>query len=215
MNKVHFHEVGAMDAIIRRCRDLHRIRYAGHRTVCMFENTRRAVCRDGTRQIPGSAAGSGGAYDPALIYSTEIEGELITPTGAAIISTLCDSYGTIPEMMVEQSAYGAGTKRYEIPKCSAVDHSVEVGERKPLTNLEQLTLIETNIDDVSPQILGFVMERSFELSALDCWFTPVQMKKIAPRRYDLSMLCQADKKDVLTQLLYTETTTVECTFQNR
>ena len=82
-----------------------------------------------------------------------------------------------------------------------------VYDEQPTIGHEKLMVIETNIDDMSPQILGFVMERAFELGALDCWFTPIQMKKNRPATM-ISILCEADKKDVLTRLLYTETTTI-------
>jgi uncharacterized protein (DUF111 family) len=75
------------------------------------------------------------------------------------------------------------------------------------TNHEQLVLIETNIDDLSPQILGFVMERAFEIGALDCWFTSIQMKKNRPATM-ISILCEQAKRKDLTALLYTETTTL-------
>ncbi len=142
------------------------------------------------------------------IYSTEIEGELITPTGAAIISTVCDSYGAIPEMTVEATAYGAGTRKYDgFPNVLRLIVGESVADEPRTTNNDQLTLIETNIDDLSPQILGFVMERAFELGALDCWFTPIQMKKNRPATM-ISILCETVKKDALTHLLYTETTTI-------
>ncbi len=70
-----------------------------------------------------------------------------------------------------------------------------------------MVLIETNIDDLSPQILGFVMDRAFEIGALDCWFTPIQMKKNRPATM-VSILCEQSKKEILTELLYTETSTL-------
>ncbi|MGB5014051.1 MAG: nickel pincer cofactor biosynthesis protein LarC [Pyrinomonadaceae bacterium] len=214
LNKVHFHEVGAMDAIVDVVGACIAFDMLGiERFVCskIHVGSGFAEMTHGKFPVPPPAVAE--LLTGIPIYSTEIEGELITPTGAAIISTLCDSYGTIPEMMVEQSAYGAGTRQYEkFPNVLRLILGRSEGSEKPLTNLEQLTLIETNIDDVSPQILGFVMERSFELGALDCWFTPIQMKKNRPATM-ISMLCQADKKDVLTQLLYTETTTIGVRFK--
>ena len=164
------------------------------------------------------------------VYSTEIEGELITPTGAAIIATVCEDFGRIPEIKIEKTAYGAGTRDYEdfpnalrlivgevqSPK-SKVQSQPEVqnfsneqqttnNERRAANN-EQLTLIETNIDDLSPQILGFVMERAFEIGCLDCWFTPIQMKKNRPATM-VSILCGAENQEKLIELLYTETSTL-------
>ena len=91
------------------------------------------------------------------------------------------------------------------------NYVVNLGFRQATLRTEMdtktLTLLETNIDDLSPQILGFVMERSFELGALDCWFSPIQMKKNRPATM-ISILCEAAKKDTFTRLLYTETTTI-------
>ena len=154
------------------------------------------------------------------IYSTEIEGELITPTGAAIIATVCEEFGQIPEMKIEKTAYGAGTREYvgfpnvlrlmigvvQSPKSKCESPNAKDNEQRTTHN-EQLTIIETNIDDLSPQILGFVMERAFELGALDCWFTPIQMKKNRPATL-VSILCDSSKREVLTELLYTETSTL-------
>jgi uncharacterized protein (TIGR00299 family) protein len=154
----------------------------------------------------------------AQIYSTDIEGELITPTGAAIIATVCDEFGRIPEMKVERTAYGAGTREYknfpnvlrlivgEVSGSAFKIQSSDTPEQSQLIT-ENLLLIETNIDDLSPQILGFVMERAFEFGALDCWFTPIQMKKNRPATM-VSILCAKEKKDVLSELLFRETTTL-------
>jgi uncharacterized protein (DUF111 family) len=143
----------------------------------------------------------------APIYSTEIEGELMTPTGAAIISTVCDSYGKIPEITVEQVGYGAGTREYKgFPNVIRIMVGVGASEQ-PSTINEQLLSIETNIDDISPQILGYVMDRAFELGALDCWFTPIQMKKNRPATM-VSILCEPGRREALTDLLYRETSTL-------
>jgi len=156
----------------------------------------------------------------APIYSTEIGGELITPTGAAIITTVCEEFGQIPEMTVEKTAYGAGTREYkDFPNAlrlilGETDNEIrntnyELRKENDLqfTIDDSLFQIETNIDDLSPQILGFVMERAFDLGALDCWFTPIQMKKNRPAAM-ISILCEEEKKEKLIELLYTETSTL-------
>src|ERR1043166_599974 len=140
-------------------------------------------------------------------YSTEIVGELVTPTGAAIISTVCSDYGPIPRMKLLQTGYGAGTRQYEkFPNVLRV----LIGEDQPaadVSDTEQLWMIETNIDDISPQILGHVMERAFDLGALDCYFTSVQMKKNRPGVL-LSILCRNEQRSALSELLFAETTTL-------
>jgi uncharacterized protein (TIGR00299 family) protein len=138
-------------------------------------------------------------------YSGEIKGELLTPTGAAIITTVCDAYGPTPTMELDATGYGAGTKQYEkFPNVLRV----MVGESRELrSDDERLWMLETNVDDASPQIIGHIMDKAFELGALDCYFTPVQMKKNRPGVL-LSLLCAEDKKEGLLNLLFTETTTL-------
>ncbi len=215
INKVHFHEVGAMDAIIDVVGACIGFEMLGvERFVCskIHVGSGFAQMAHGKFPVPPPAVAELLAGVP--IYSTEIEGELITPTGAAIISTVCDSYGVIPEMIVEATAYGGGTRTYEgFPNVLRIIVGESETNEQRTTNNDRLTLIETNIDDLSPQILGFVMERAFELGALDCWFTPIQMKKDRPATM-VSILCEAEKKDVLTSLLYTETTTLGVRFRS-
>jgi uncharacterized protein (TIGR00299 family) protein len=138
-------------------------------------------------------------------YSSDIAGELLTSTGAAIVTTVCKEFGPMPRMTTEAVGYGAGTRQYkDFPNVLRV----LLGETEADTsNDERLWMIETNIDDMSPQLLGHVMDRAFELGALDCYFTPVQMKKNRPGVL-LSVLCARDHKEPLTNLLFTETTTL-------
>jgi uncharacterized protein (TIGR00299 family) protein len=211
INQVHFHEVGALDAII--------------------DVVGAAICFDilGIERFASSAlhVGSGtvdmdhGRYPvppPAVVellkgapfYSTDITGELVTPTGAAIITTVCTAYGPIPTMKLEQTGYGAGTRQYEkFPNVLRVLIGEDQVSASDLVSCadENLWMIETNMDDISPQILGHVMERAFELGALDCYFTSVQMKKNRPGIL-LSILCRDEQRPVLSELLFSETTTL-------
>src|SRR6185369_12606521 len=140
------------------------------------------------------------------IYSNEIEGELITPTGAAIISTVCDSYGSLPDMALDKTSYGAGTRTYErFPNVLRLLIGESATSEREAS--EDLILIENNLDDISPQVLGYVMERAFDLGALDCWFTPIQMKKNRPATM-ISILCSKGTRADLSELLYRETTTL-------
>lgn len=222
VNKVHFHEVGAMDAIIDVVGACIGFEMLGiERFACSKIHTGSgfATMAHGTFPVPPPAVTE--LLRGAPIYSTEIEGELITPTGAAIIATICEQYGKIPEMKIERTAYGAGTRDYkDFPNVLRLmigetgnysptytnSHESESENQRAKAD-DRLLLLETNIDDLAPQILGFVMERAFEIGALDCWFTPIQMKKNRPAAM-LSVLCEPEKKAVLTELLYTDTTTL-------
>ena len=223
VEKVHFHEVGAMDAIIDVVGACIGFEMLGiEKFVCSKIHVGSGFAKMAHGKFPVPPPAVAELLQNIPIYSTEIEGELITPTGAAIISTVCDSFGNIPEMRVEKTAYGAGTRDYKgFPNALRLmlgfqipDSRFQTEEKFGIWNLEsgisahqKLIQIETNIDDLSPQILGFVMERAFEFGALDCWFTPIQMKKNRPATL-VSILCDSSKREILTELLYTETSTL-------
>ena len=205
IESIHFHEVGALDAIIdvvgaAICFDLLGIEWflcsplhVGSGTVDMAH---------GRFPVPPPAVAE--LLKGAPIYSTDIKGELVTPTGAAIITAVCKEFGPLPAMRLEHTGYGAGTRSYEkFPNALRV----LIGQAHGLSNAETLLMIETNVDDMSPQILGHVMDRAFTLGALDCYFTPVQMKKNRPGVL-VSVLCNAEMKEAIEALLFSETTTL-------
>lgn len=206
VDHVHFHEVGALDAIVdivgaAICFDLLKIDrflssplHVGSGTIQMAH---------GRFPVPPPAVAE--LLKGVPFYSTDIQGELLTPTGAAIITTVCHEFGPIPQMKTEITGYGAGTRQYkDFPNVLRV--MLGETETSGATD-EKLWMIETNIDDMSPQLLGHVMDVAFEQGALDCYFTPVQMKKNRPGVL-LSVLCEPDKKESLLNLLFTETTTL-------
>lgn len=213
IEKVHFHEVGGMDAIIDvvgACIGFEMLGIEQFGCSRIHAGSGFVEMEHGKFPVPPPAVAELLSGKP--IYSTEIIGELITPTGAAIISTICESYGTLPEMVVESTSYGAGTRNYDrFPNVLRLI----LGESAPATasaldesrNIDDLILLETNIDDLAPQVLGYVMERAFDLGALDCWFTPIQMKKNRPASL-VSILCVPEKRESLSELLFCETSTL-------
>ncbi len=223
IERVHFHEVGALDAIVDvvgACVGFEMLEI--ERFVCSKIHVGSGFVKMAHGKFPVPPPAVAELLQNAPIYSTEIEGELITPTGAAIIATVCEEFGRIPEMKIQKTAYGAGTRDYEkFPNVLRLmigfqipNSRFQIEEISGIWNLESgistdqnLTLVETNIDDLSPQILGYVMERAFEIGCLDCWFTPIQMKKNRPATM-ISILCAKDKRESLTELLYTETSTL-------
>ena len=202
---VHFHEVGALDAIVdvvgaAICFDLLGIeRFASSP---LHVGSGFVQMDHGKFPVPPPAVAE--LLNGVPFYSTDLKGELLTPTGAAIITTVCKEFGPIPQMTVAKTGYGAGTRNYEnFPNVLRV----MIGESESTAGEEKLWIIETNLDDVSPQILGYVMDRAFELGARDCYFTPVQMKKNRPGVL-LSILCDLEKKEELIDLVFSETTTL-------
>ncbi len=137
------------------------------------------------------------------VYSNGVKGEITTPTGAAILSTLVNSYGYFPPIKIEKIGYGLGKKDFEIPNVLRV----LIGELYEDYLKDFNILIETNIDDMNPQIMGYLVDKALSLGALDIFFTPIYMKKNRPA-YKVSILCEEkDKKDLM-NLIFEETTSI-------
>ena len=206
IEKVHFHEVGALDAIIDVVGAAIGFELLGaKRFVCspLHVGSGTVEMDHGRFPVPPPAVAE--LLKGAPFYSSDIPGELLTPTGAAILSTVCDSFGPVPKMKLEQTGYGAGTRQYEkFPNVLRI----LVGEDEATVSAdERLLMIETNMDDISPQILGHVMDRALTLGALDCYFTAIQMKKNRPGVL-LSVLCKTEDRERFMQILFAETTTL-------
>lgn len=206
IEKVHFHEVGALDAIVdvvgaAICFDLLKI----DRFVSSPLHVGGGMIEMAHGRFPVPPPAVTELLHGVPFYSGDIKGELLTPTGAAIITTVCEEYGPIPRIKADRTGYGAGTREYEnFPNVLRV----LVGETEADgATSQRLWMIETNLDDASPQIVGHVMDRVFEAGALDFYFTPVQMKKNRPGVL-LSVLCGASEKEAVMTLLFTETTTL-------
>ena len=205
LDHVHFHEVGALDAIVdvvgaAICFELLGI----ERFVCspLHVGSGTVDMDHGRFPVPPPAVTE--LLKGAPIYATDIKGELVTPTGAAIITSVCDEFGALPRLTIQSTGYGAGTREYEkFPNVLRV----LVGDDSTPGEDEQLWMLETNIDDLSPQIFGHVMDLAFDLGALDCYYTPIQMKKNRPAIL-LSVLCREAERDMLSEMVFKETTTL-------
>jgi uncharacterized protein (TIGR00299 family) protein len=211
-SEVHFHEVGAVDAILDiagTCVGLELLKIS--RLICSPVNVGSGRVEAAHGSLPVPAPASLELLKNVPIYSTGVEGELVTPTGAALITTLAECFGPIPPMKVECVGYGAGSR--EIPGQPNLARLL-VGEGAepvrtqpgPLGD-EVVSVIEANVDDMSPQLYGFFSERALAAGALDVTCTPIQMKKNRPGML-LSVLCAPEKADALAQLLFEQTTTI-------
>jgi len=139
-------------------------------------------------------------------YGRDIEAELTTPTGAAIITTLAREFGHAPLMRLEAIGYGAGSRDLAIPNVLRVS----LGQTQLADqgyDEDTVTVVETNIDDLNPEFYDHVMDRLFEAGALDVFLTPVQMKRNRPA-VKLSLLIKPDDLDPMLDILFTETTTL-------
>ncbi|HEX8503616.1 MAG TPA: nickel pincer cofactor biosynthesis protein LarC [Pyrinomonadaceae bacterium] len=205
VERIHFHEVGAVDAIVDvvgACIGFELLGVERFASSALHVGSGTVEMAHGRFPVPPPAVAE--LLRGAPVYSTDITGELVTPTGAAIVSTVCDSFGPLPPMRVESTGYGAGTREYKsFPNVLRV----LVGETEGAGADEELLMLETNVDDVSPQVLGHVLELALARGALDCYFTPVQMKKNRPGVL-VSILCRPPDGEALTSLLFEETPTL-------
>lgn len=208
VEKIHFHEVGALDAIVDIVGASIAIEMlAPDRIIASAINVGSGSVHidHGYFPVPPPAVAELAREMP--IYSDGPTAELATPTGMAIIATLTNSYGVLPKLTLESIGYGAGTRDFKgFPNVLRVMLG-NAAAAETHENIENLILLESNIDDLSPQALGLIMDKALEAGALDCWFTAVQMKKNRPA-VAVSILARASDEVKLRDLLYRETTTI-------
>ncbi len=205
-DKVHLHEVGAVDAIVDVVGTMIGMEKLGWpRVVCSPLHVGRGMVtmEHGTFPVPGPATAEILKGKPT--YATEVEGELVTPTGAALATTLAAEFRPLPPMRVARIGYGAGTKQF--------DHHpnllrVFLGDFLDEAVLRETVLVlETTIDDMNPQLYGHLMERLFAAGALEVFYTPIQMKKNRPGTL-VTIICPEPKLDEVTTVVFRETTTI-------
>ena len=223
LETVHFHEVGGIDAIVDIVGSFLSVEYLGitsiHASVVPLGHG-WVKCSHGKIPVPVPATLA--ILKGVQVCDGGVEMEMVTPTGAAIITTLCDSFGPMPEMVVRGIGYGAGKNRagagseHGLPNLlrvvlgSAIDkvNDSENGQEKTNTiSAQRVFVIETSIDDMSPEITGYLMEKLLEQGALDVCHIPVQMKKNRPGTR-LEVVCEPEKLDSLIQLILSESSTI-------
>lgn len=206
---IHFHEVGAVDAIVDIVGSCLLLEMLGVEQVVVSGipcGTGSIHCQHGWMPVPAPATLE--LLHGFPVYSVDIRGELVTPTGAALVTTLADPAlaGSMPAMRVLGTGYGAGKKQFAPDRPNLL--RVVLGEtedsfdRTPQT----VTVLETNLDDQNPEGFELLMERAFAAGALDVFLTPIQMKKNRPATL-LTVLCPTDRAETLTELLFRETGT--------
>jgi uncharacterized protein (TIGR00299 family) protein len=211
VDHVHFHEVGGVDALVDIIGSALGLDYLGvkHIVASPIPLGRGFVtCSHGKLPVPAPA--TLGILTGVPVYGTDIPHELVTPTGAAIIRSLAQCFEPLPEMVVERIGYGAGRRDLEDrPNLLRVLLGARPGsvvEGDPKLAEDRITIVETCIDDMNPEVFGYVMERLFEDGALDVYWIPVHMKKNRPGTM-LQVLCRDDSRDRLIDRVLSETTT--------
>jgi hypothetical protein len=171
-------------------------------------------CAHGEFPVPAPATVE--LLQGAPVYSSGIQKELVTPTGAAIVKALASRFGAFPAMTVEKSGYGAGTRdlpghpnvvRLTVGEAAATADAARGVSALEHTIADTVTVLEANLDDLNPQVFGYVMDRLLEEGALDAFAMPVQMKKNRPGTL-LTVLCKPEDAAKLTRLIFAETTTL-------
>jgi hypothetical protein len=210
--QVHFHEVGGVDSIldiVGTCLGLELLDIS-HLT-CSPVNVGSGSVQAAHGALPVPAPAALELLKDVPIFSSGVEGELVTPTGAALIATLAAGFGPIPAMKVERIGYGAGAR--EIPGQPNLARLLLGESTEPVTAQpgapgdEVVSVIEANVDDMSPQLYGFFIDQALAAGALDVTCTPVQMKKDRPGIL-VSVLCAPERSDALAQMLFEQTTTI-------
>jgi pyridinium-3,5-bisthiocarboxylic acid mononucleotide nickel chelatase len=209
IEKVHFHEVGAVDAMVDIiCSAVGAEALAVDEIVCSPLNVGGGTvkCAHGILPVPVPATVE--LLKGAPVYSSGIQLELVTPTGAVIVKTLAKRFAPFPAMTIEKSGYGAGSR--DVPGQANVVR-LTIGESQPVfaqnTSQDTITILEANLDDLNPQVFGYVVERLLEAGALDTFAVPVQMKKNRPGML-LTVLSKPEDAPKLTKIIFTETSTL-------
>jgi uncharacterized protein (TIGR00299 family) protein len=210
IDAVHFHEVGAVDAMVDIvCAAVGAEVLGVDEIVSSPLNLGGGTvkCAHGTFPVPAPATLE--LLKDAPVYASGLQAELVTPTGAAIVKTLVTRFAAFPEMRIEKSAYGAGTR--DFPGHPNVLR-LTIGEAASSalaanTASDTVTVLEANLDDMNPQVFGYVMDRLLQEGALDVFGMPVQMKKNRPGAL-LTVLAKPEDAARLTQIIFTETTTL-------
>jgi len=202
---VHFHEVGAVDSIadiVGACLGFQLL--GVHEIQCSAINTGSGTVNTEHGVLPVPAPATAALLRGKPIYARGPAVELTTPTGAAVAVTLATRFGSLPPMNLSRVGYGAGGR--DFPEHANVLRLM-VGEASGAAEATTVSIIEANMDDLSPQVLGYAMERLFEAGALDVSFTPMFMKKNRPGTL-LRVIARPEDEDRLAQIVFVETSTL-------
>ncbi len=206
VSEVHFHEVGAVDSIADIVAAAVCLDNLGITEVIvpkLYEGQGTIRCQHGLMPVPVPAVANIVQEHQIMLQQTQTEGELVTPTGAAIVAAVRTRSQLPKQYMVRKIGIGAGKREYDRPgilRAMLIEEPVKTEE-------ESIWKLESTIDDCSGEVLGYVMDRLFHAGARDVHYTPVFMKKNRPA-YQLNVICSEDVIPKLEQIIFMETTTI-------
>jgi uncharacterized protein (TIGR00299 family) protein len=210
MEKVHLHEVGAIDSIIDIVGTAFAMDFLGAaRVVVSPVNVGGGMVKTAHGVFPVPAPATVRLLGELPAYSSGIQLEMLTPTGALILSEYATDFGPMPPMRVSRVGYGAGDRELaETPNVVRVF----VGEADAAAAATRVSVLACEIDDMNPQIFGAVMDRLYAAGALEVFYQPVQMKKNRPGTL-MTVVSAPDKRDLLADVMFRETTTIGVRYQ--
>jgi uncharacterized protein (TIGR00299 family) protein len=205
IERVHLHEVGALDSIIDIVGAVFALEWTGvDRIVCSSLNVGGGMVQSAHGVFPVPAPATVRLLGDAPIYSGSERHELVTPTGALIATSYAASFGPIPPMTVERVGYGAGERD---PSGTPNVLRVLIGREADRASVDRVTVVECEIDDMNPQLFGVVMEKLYAAGALEVFYVPVQMKKNRPGTL-LTVVAQPELRSTVSDIVFRETTTI-------
>jgi len=208
LEKIHFHEVGAIDAIVDIVGSCIGFAALGIDSfACSALNVGGGTAKMAHGVLPVPAPATARLLLGKPTYSNGVQNEMVTPTGAAIVATLCSNFGPQPPMSVTAIGYGAGTADLEGQPNVLRLMVGDAAEKRAAAKSETIRVLEANLDDMNPQIYGYFLEKALAAGALDVFTTPVQMKKNRPGML-VTVLCKPEDEARFHEMFFAETTTL-------
>jgi pyridinium-3,5-bisthiocarboxylic acid mononucleotide nickel chelatase len=211
LEEVHFHEVGSVDAIVDIVGSVLGLAYLDVQDVFASKiplGSGFVTCDHGVLPLPAPATAA--ILKDVPVYGSGVEKELVTPTGASVITTIATTFGVMPDITIEKIGYGAGQRiledRPNLLRVMLGQAAADTPETAKTGIVENAVMVECAIDDMNPELFGYLMDRLFADGALDVYWLPVQMKKNRPGTL-VQVLCNPNKKHAITTRLLSETTT--------
>jgi len=209
-DQVHFHEVGAVDSIIDIVGTIYALEILGiERLLVSPLPLGSGFVKTAHGRIPVPAPATLALLKGVPVLNSGVQQEMVTPTGAALATGLATSFGSMPPMVVQHVGYGVGSR--ELPDRPNLLRII-IGHEEHGKQTDTVVVLETNLDDMRPEGLGYLMERLLEAGALDVVFLPVQMKKNRPG-VQVQVIGRPEQKDPLMEIMVQETTTLGIRFR--